>query len=98
MTIMDQLMSRTRTWLLEPGAIKAVSRVKEVKVVVVSNVSMVTLLQRGTCFSRSAGGGEALPLCTTETCDTDITDNLTLILTLHRNYTSTVCANSVHVH
>ena len=72
MTIMVQLMSRTRTWLLEPGAIKAVSRVK----VVVSNVSMVTLLQRGTCFSRSAGGGEALPLCTTETCDTD---NLTLI-------------------
>ena len=79
MTIMVQLMSRTRTWFLVPGAIKAVSRVKEVKVVVVSNVSMVTLLQRGTCFSRSAGGGEALPLCTTETCDTDITDNLTLI-------------------
>ena len=79
MTIMVQLMSRTRTWFLVPGAIKAVSRVKVVVVkVVVSNVSMVTLLQRGTCFSRSAGGGEALPLCTTETCDTD---NLTLILT-----------------
>ena len=57
MTIMVQLMSRTRTWLLEPGATKAGSRVKVVKVGVA--VSMITLLQRGTCFSRSTGGSTA---------------------------------------
>ena len=58
MTIMVQLMSRTRTWLLEPGATKAVSRVKVVKEVKVGvAVSMITLLQRGTCFS--TGGSTA---------------------------------------
>ena len=81
MTIIVQLMSRTRTWLLEPGATKAGSRVKEVKVGVA--VSMVTLLQRGTCFSRSAG--EALPLCTTETCDTNHQSHI------HLNTLHSVC-------
>ena len=56
MTIMVQLMSRTRTWLLEP---RAVSRLKVVVVKVGVAVSMITLLQRGTCFSRSAGGSTA---------------------------------------
>ena len=60
MTIMVQLMSRTRTWLLEPGATKAGSRVKVVKELKVGvAVSMITLLQRGTCFSRSTGGSTA---------------------------------------
>ena len=66
--------------MLEPGTTRAVSRLKVVEVKVGVAVSMVTLLQRGTCFSRSAG--EALPLCTTETCDTNHQSHI-LLNTFH---------------